>query len=241
MSQEELNKQAEWLTFTAVKHIIGKKRTTIHELVKDGTFEKIGRYTSARISLKSVLAYLEKQRGIAEVARTVPNATMQKSIAWARQKKAEQRLARAVELVNEGQQCEADAVAPVICESGTTQEELDRAYDARRKKESDAIAAEIEYARRQEEEKLTNPCYPHERDCVCVQHFGLYGTPKVAPKVLTAGKVFYAEYEGVGSDGVTKLLERGFQRTPDEPDDTAAQQRANAFRQGQTRYSLRRY
>jgi Helix-turn-helix domain len=107
LTDDDRKKLAEWLTLEAVRHIIGKGRTTVHNLVKDGTLKQIGHRSSARISLQSVLAYIEQQREVAraakEIARTVPNVSEQKAIAWARQNKAEKKLARAVEIVNAGQ------------------------------------------------------------------------------------------------------------------------------------------
>jgi hypothetical protein len=103
LTDDDRKKLAEWLTFEAVSHIIGKSRWPIHRFVKDGTLEKIGFGRSARISLKSVLAYIEQQRGIAEVARTVPNTSMVKAQQFARKKREEDKLARALELVNAGQ------------------------------------------------------------------------------------------------------------------------------------------
>lgn len=99
LSEAEKNKLNEFLNYPAVQHIIGRGRHTIHRLVKEGTLDKIGYGRSARISLKSILDYLQGQREIAQVAATVPNTTLRKAADWARQKKHELKMKRALELV----------------------------------------------------------------------------------------------------------------------------------------------
>lgn len=93
---------AEYLNYPAVTKIIGRGRRTIHNLVKEGTLEKIGYGRSARISLASIIKYLQAQRDIATVARTVPNTTLQRAAAWARQKQQELRTKRALEMLAAG-------------------------------------------------------------------------------------------------------------------------------------------
>jgi hypothetical protein len=102
LSEADKNKLNEWLDYPSVQHIIGRGRHTIHRLVKEGTLDKIGYGRSARISLKSILDYLQVQREIAQVAATVPNTTLRKAADWARQKKHELKMKRALELVAAG-------------------------------------------------------------------------------------------------------------------------------------------
>lgn len=112
LSDEDRRKLAEYLDYKAVSHIIGKGRHTIHRLVKDGTFEKIGKGRSARIALKSVLAYLEQEREVAEVARTLPYTSLAKAREFARRKRQEGKMRRAVEIVNHGGAAPASASNP---------------------------------------------------------------------------------------------------------------------------------
>lgn len=93
---------AEYLDYPSVTKVIGRGRKTIHNLVKAGTLEKIGYGRSARISLASVIKYLQEQREIATVAATVPNTTLRKAAEWARQKKHELKTKRALEMVAAG-------------------------------------------------------------------------------------------------------------------------------------------
>lgn len=99
LTDADRDKLAEWLDYPSVTHIIGRGRHTIHRLVKEGTLDKIGFGRSARISLKSILDYLQAQREIAQVAATVPNTTLRKAAAWALQKKQELKTKRALELI----------------------------------------------------------------------------------------------------------------------------------------------
>ena len=99
LSDADRDKLAEFLDYPSVTKIIGRGRHTIHRLVKEGTLDKIGYGRSARISLKSILDYLQAQREIAQVAATVPNVSLRKAAAWALQKKNELKTKRALELM----------------------------------------------------------------------------------------------------------------------------------------------
>lgn len=102
LSDADRDKLAEFLDYPSVTKIIGRGRRTIHNLVKAGTLVKIGYGRSARISLASIIKYLQEQRDIAQVAATVPNTTLRKAAEWARQKKHELKIKRALELVASG-------------------------------------------------------------------------------------------------------------------------------------------
>jgi predicted DNA-binding transcriptional regulator AlpA len=101
MDQKTIENLPQHLDFAAVRHIIGKSRHTIHRLVKDGTFDKIGRGRSARITLASVLRYLEQQRDIAVVA-SMAGTTVSKAKMLSLRKRKEDQFKRALELVNAG-------------------------------------------------------------------------------------------------------------------------------------------
>jgi hypothetical protein len=93
-----------YLTFDAVGQILGKSRWPIHRLVKAGRLDKVGRGRSARISLASVLRYIEEEKQAAK-AVTAVSATVGVNLAKGREllrrKREEDKLRRALENIAE--------------------------------------------------------------------------------------------------------------------------------------------
>jgi hypothetical protein len=93
------------LTVQAVKDIIGKGSRTISRLLKNGRLEKMGRGRGTRIVLSSVLRYLEEERKRASEVAVVSaaiGASLAKGRQLLRRKQEEDKLKRALEMVNAG-------------------------------------------------------------------------------------------------------------------------------------------
>src|SRR5689334_14783493 len=93
----------EHLTYKAVSRIIGKHTRTISRLLNEGRLEKIGKGRAARITLSSVLRYLEQEKQIAKDAATVSGMTghpIWKARQFLIKKQQEEKLKRALERVN---------------------------------------------------------------------------------------------------------------------------------------------
>ena len=90
------------LTFQDVGELLSKSRWPIHRLVKAGRLEKVGRGRAARISLVSVLRYIEEEKQAAKAVVAVSataGVNMAKARAMLQKKREEEKLRRALEKV----------------------------------------------------------------------------------------------------------------------------------------------